>query len=211
MAAEETAAQATAALQMHKQQQEEQEREAAPPSPLGSEEVAAGGGGKGIYTPLGSQAAGGCREGDTCAVSHAARTVTAAGVELRELEQELARRLDRIIALEEAVRVLWCVVLLFDGLLLCGWAFFGGDICNFGNVRMCTHTHSCVPAHLPAFVHLTQSILENFLIKSGRRRQAPPSLRYGRQHLVHTAPHQHQRHQQQPVRVCVCSFFFHYY
>lgn len=36
-------------------------------------------------------------------VSHAARTVTAAGAELKRLEEELERRLDRIVALEEEV------------------------------------------------------------------------------------------------------------
>ena len=39
-------------------------------------------------------------------VSHAARTVSAAGAELRQLEEELERRLDRILSLEEEVGVI---------------------------------------------------------------------------------------------------------
>lgn len=39
-------------------------------------------------------------------VSHAARTVSAVGAELRQLEEELERRLDRILSLEEEVGVI---------------------------------------------------------------------------------------------------------
>lgn len=80
------------------QQQQEQHEAAA----------IASGGGSGSSFHGGESGSGrsgegtGSRGGST-PVSHAARTVTAAGAELRRLEEELERRLDRILALEEEV------------------------------------------------------------------------------------------------------------